>query len=184
MTFFDRRDPAAGSQTPSAVSARGEVEGDGVTTTRIGVRRFALDGGTNALRPRARLNSVHIVGTCEEYAARSHYQSVTLADLCQASGVSERRIRHAFYECYGMSPTAHFRVAALTEVRRALLEESPMRDAVSRAASDFGFWHLSRFAGQYRALFGESPSETYARARGSQSAEKRTRHRPPSENAG
>ena len=55
--------------------------------------------------------------------------------------------------------------AALREVRRALLDGPFARDPVTRAASDFGFWHLSRFAGQYRALFGESPSETVARAR-------------------
>ena len=36
-------------------------------------------------------------------------------------------------------------------------------DAVTRAVSDFGFWHLGRFAGQYRALFGEPPSGTVAR---------------------
>ena len=64
-----------------------------------------------------------------------------------------------------MSPTAYLRVAALLEVRRALTEDPSARDAVTRAASDFGFWHLGRFAGHYRALFGESPSETVARAR-------------------
>jgi AraC family ethanolamine operon transcriptional activator len=116
----------------------------------------------NTLTRHARLNSVHIVKACEEYAAASSYQSVTLADLCRASDVSERRIRHAFYDCYGMSPTAYLRIAALNEVRQALLEETTASDAVSRAASDFGFWHLSRFAGQYRALFGESPSATFA----------------------
>ena len=46
-----------------------------------------------------------------------------------------------------------------------LLDAPAMRDAVTRAASDFGFWHLGRFAGQYRALFGEAPSTTLARAR-------------------
>ena len=103
---------------------------------------------------------MHIVALCEEYAASSHYQSVTIADLCRASGASERRVRNAFYECYDMSPTAYLRLVALNEVRHALLEEPSTRDAVSRAASDAGFWHLSRFAGQYRALFGETPSET------------------------
>ena len=91
-----------------------------------------------------------------------HYQSVTLAGLCGAAGVSERRVRQAFYDCFGMSPTAYLRIAALNEVRRELVEGPPMHDAVTRAASDFGFWHLSRFAGQYRALFGESPSTTLA----------------------
>ena len=57
------------------------------------------------------------------------------------------------------------RLAALREVRRSLIEQPHNRDAVTRAASDFGFWHLSRFAGHYRAVFGESPSETVMRAR-------------------
>jgi AraC-like DNA-binding protein len=112
------------------------------------------------LTAQARLRSTQITRVCEDYAKGSRYQNVTLADLCVASGVSERRVRSAFYECYGMSPTAHLRITALNAVRRALLEGPQRRDAVTRAASDFGFWHLSRFAGQYRALFGESPSDT------------------------
>ena len=78
---------------------------------------------------------------------------MTLAGLCAASGVSERRVRSAFYECYQMSPTAYLRVAALNAVRRELVEGPRLRNAVSRAATDWGFWHLSRFAAQYRALF-------------------------------
>jgi len=85
---------------------------------------------------------------------------VTLADLCEASGVSERRVRSAFYECYQMSPTAYLRVTALNAVRRELVEGPHLPGAVSRTAADWGFWHLSRFAAQYRELFGESPRHT------------------------
>ncbi len=113
----------------------------------------------------APVRSARIAEACEGYAARVRYRCVTLRDLCAVAGVSERRVRHAFYDCYGTSPTAHLRAAALHEVRHALLKDSPVRDPVTRAASDFGFRHLSRFASQYRALFGESPSETLARRR-------------------
>lgn len=34
---------------------------------------------------------------------------------------------------------------------------------VGPVALELGFAHLSRFAGDYRTLFGESPSETLAR---------------------
>ena len=114
---------------------------------------------------RVRPASLRIVRTCAQYAASVQYQRVTLSDLSAVAGVSERRVRDAFNDCHGLSPTTYIRVAALREVRRALLDGPFARDPVTRAASDFGFWHLSRFAGQYRAFFGESPSETVARAR-------------------
>ena len=107
-----------------------------------------------------RLNSMRITRVCQEHAEATHYQDISLASLCAAAGMSERRVRQAFHECYGMSPTAMLRIEALRGVHRSLLDGPPTRDAVSRAASDFGFWHLGRFAGQYRALFGESPSAT------------------------
>ena len=119
-----------------------------------------------ALSPaRNRDTSRRIVDACIEYAEGVQWRQVTLASLCAVSGASERRVRDAFYDCVAMSPTAYLRVTALHAVRRALVERPHTRDVVSRAASDFGFWHLSRFAGQYRAVFGESPSETVMRAR-------------------
>jgi len=128
----------------------------------IAVRSLARDAGCASVTTRAHNNSVRIVRACEQYAAEMSYQNVTLADLCRVADSSERRVRRAFYECYNMSPTAFLRIAALNEVRHLLLENHPARDAVSRSASEFGFWHLSRFAGQYRALFGETPSMTLA----------------------
>lgn len=145
--------------------ATSEREASMIADTLLELATRSLAGDANREMPvrHARRNSVRIARACEERAAAARYQGLTLADLCAASGVSERRVRQAFYESYGMSPTAYLRVAALYEVRKTLLLGPPTRDAVSRAATDFGFWHLSRFAGQYRALFGESPSATLAR---------------------
>jgi len=137
--------------------------------------------GQETPAPRARISSVKVVGACVRYAVSVRYQRVMLSDLSAASGVSERRVRDAFCDCYGMSPTAYLRIAALFAVRRALTEDPSARDAVTRAASDFGFWHLGRFAGYYRALFGESPSETVARARTrAESGDRGGRGRPAS----
>ena len=126
----------------------------------IAVRSLAGDSSRSSPYQSARFTSAKIARTCEDYARKWRYQNVTLADLCEASGVSERRVRSAFYECYQMSPTAYLRVTALNAVRRELVEGPHLRGAVSRAATDWGFWHLSRFAAQYRALFGESPRHT------------------------
>jgi AraC-like DNA-binding protein len=126
----------------------------------IAVRSLAEDSSSSSPYRSARLTSAKIARACEDYARKWRYQNVTLADLCEASGMSERRVRSAFYECYQMSPTAYLRVTALNAVRRELIEGPYLRGAVSRAATDWGFWHLSRFAAQYRALFGESPIHT------------------------
>jgi AraC family transcriptional regulator, ethanolamine operon transcriptional activator len=127
------------------------------------IRSMTAIAGTVGRRNRA--TSAEIAAACVSYAVCVRYQSVSIDALCAASGASERRVRDAFYDCYRMSPTAYLRAAALREVRRVLLAKPDARDAVTRAASDLGFWHLSRFAGQYRALFGESPRETVNRAR-------------------
>jgi AraC family ethanolamine operon transcriptional activator len=113
---------------------------------------------------RASTSSQRITDACVGYATRVRFQRVTMADLCAVTGVSERRVRDAFYEVYGASPTSQLRHLALHEVRRALVEVQPVRDAVTRAAMDFGFGHLSRFAAHYRAAFGESPSSTLRHA--------------------
>ena len=76
--------------------------------------------GTAAARGRP--SSLRIVWACVRHAASVRYQRVTLDDLSAAAGVSERRVRDAFSDCHGMSPTAFLRVAALLEVRRVLLE--------------------------------------------------------------
>ncbi len=142
-------------------AALGPAQSQTTRETLLEVIVRAFDPPRLVVRPATgHLNSMRITRACEDYANASRFHDVSLAALCVASGSSERRVRHAFYECYRMSPTAYLRVAALHHVRRALLDGPPRRDAVSRAAADFGFWHLSRFAGQYRALFGESPSMT------------------------
>jgi len=35
---------------------------------------------------------------------------------------------------------------------------------VKDVVAHWGFWHLSRFSAEYRALFGELPSDTLKRA--------------------
>jgi transcriptional regulator GlxA family with amidase domain len=44
-------------------------------------------------------------------------------------------------------------------MRRALLRSEPSTATVTQIVTDHGFWELGRFSA-YRALFGESPSQT------------------------
>jgi AraC-like DNA-binding protein len=109
-------------------------------------------------------STLEIIEQAEAYARARRYQSVTIAELCDAVGASERRLRYAFTDSYGMSPTAYLRVRALHSARERL-SQGDVHQTVTQTATDFGFWHLGRFSGQYRTLFGESPSDTLAQAR-------------------
>jgi AraC family ethanolamine operon transcriptional activator len=91
-------------------------------------------------------------------AARAR-EPLYLADLCEAASVSERTLRNAFYEFYGLSPIRFLHVRRMGLVRRALREADPARDHVSPIAARHGFTNLGRFAVEFRRLFGVSPSQ-------------------------
>jgi AraC family transcriptional regulator, ethanolamine operon transcriptional activator len=92
---------------------------------------------------------------------RGHFEGpVPLASLCQVTGLSERGLRNAFYDVCGMSPTKYLRGLRLRGVRHALCEASTTQTTVTVVATDYGFYELGRFARTYRAVFGETPSDT------------------------
>ncbi len=79
-------------------------------------------------------------------------------DLCTRIGVSERTLRYAFRERLGVSPKQYLKALALHRVRRELKHSPDV--AVLDVAARNGFWHSGQFARDYRARFGELPSET------------------------
>lgn len=91
-------------------------------------------------------------------------QGLSLASVCRASHTSARALEYGFRELFGVTPMAYVKFARLARVRRALLEVPEVDAAVTSAATRWGFWHLGQFSKDYRALFGELPSETLARA--------------------
>jgi len=92
--------------------------------------------------------------------------SMTITDLCERMGVRERTLYLACQESFGKPPKRLLREFRLNAVRRHLSQPSELTDVTS-VALQFGFLHLGRFSADYRNQFGERPSETLARARGS-----------------
>lgn len=100
--------------------------------------------------------------------ARAHMQAhadevITVPDLCVATGSSRRALQYAFEDVLHVGPVAYLRMMRLNRVRHDLLADGAA--SVGDIAARWGFWHLSRFAADYRALFGELPSATRARPR-------------------
>jgi AraC-like DNA-binding protein len=84
------------------------------------------------------------------------------ADLATQLGVSVRSVHDTVLRFTGMSLHRYLRLRRLWLVRRRLLAGA---DSVKACALAFGFWHMGDFSHSYRSQFGETPSQTMARAR-------------------
>ena len=158
-------------QRAMAVAKEGRVlEFDGArsglsaTLTRIAAT--AISG--EHLAPRVRDASVSrtaIVWRANEYLDSRQAEPVYIADLCAATGSSERTLRYAFLDVYGVGPNRYLQLRRLHAARR-ILRGRPAPTSVTKVATELGFWDIGRFAEYYRRLFGELPSETLRNASG------------------
>jgi len=137
----------------------------GLTEQLLGLTVQMLDGLPDrpAERERTLLSHSRIVGKAEEFMRARLALPLYVADLCQATGVSERTLRSAFRNVYGVGPNRFLKLRRLNQVRR-VLQRAGAGTLVSEVATRHGFWDLGRFAGDYRRLFGESPSQTLRRS--------------------
>jgi AraC-like DNA-binding protein len=104
-----------------------------------------------------------IVARFEGFLEENPDKPLYLTEICPAIGVSERTLRLACEEHLGMGPIRYLSLRRMHLVRRTLLRTDPSTATVTRLATDQGFWELGRFSVAYRALFGESPSESLRR---------------------
>jgi AraC-like DNA-binding protein len=102
----------------------------------------------------------HIMARFEEFLAANCDRPLYLTEICAAIGVAERTLRASCEEHLGMGPIRFLTLRRMHLARRALLCADPTKATVTRIVTDHGFWELGRFSVAYRALFGESPSET------------------------
>ncbi len=106
-----------------------------------------------------------IVRRVEEFCRHHVGESLSIAQLSSVAGVSERSLRNAFYGVYTTSPKRYLKLWQLHQVRRALRAVTGDEGTVTDVATLHGFYELGRFAGEYKALFGEAPSQTLHKAR-------------------
>jgi AraC family ethanolamine operon transcriptional activator len=112
---------------------------------------------------RPQFSRARVIGRALELIETSAGQALFIDDLCRTTQVSERTLRNIFQEYFGVGPMRLLKVRQLREIRAALLAADPQHDTVTRVASRFGVWDFSLFARNYKALYGESPSETLRR---------------------
>ena len=122
-----------------------------LTTTRAGTDGYA------------KRHHARIMVRFEEVLAEHLSRPLHMPELCELIVVSDRTLRSCCAEFLGMTPAQYVLLRRLEEVRRALRDADPAIVNVGEVAHRFGFTELGRFAGQYRATFGETPSTTLQR---------------------
>jgi AraC-like DNA-binding protein len=88
---------------------------------------------------------------------------IYILELAQMIGVSLRSLSACCQEYLGMGPKRYLRLRRMHLARQALRKAAPNAITVTDVATQFGFWQLGRFAGEYKSLFGETPSCTLKR---------------------
>jgi AraC-like DNA-binding protein len=91
-------------------------------------------------------------------------EPVDLDLLASVAGVRPRTLESHFKTFLGTTPLGWLRRTRFANVRRAL-ERGGDDATVTRIALASGFVQLGRFAAEYRAIFGETPSTTLRRSR-------------------
>jgi AraC-like DNA-binding protein len=154
---FRRAMQAASLRPESADEARPTAElVDAAVVTLAGT-----DSPTDA--EHRRLDSRKIVLACLEYVDATDCHQPSMSELRRAACASESRVRQAFIEVLGASPTQYFQYRLLSRLRDDLLGADPTRETVTRIASSLGVTQLGRIAGRYRRLYDELPSDTLRR---------------------
>lgn len=99
--------------------------------------------------------------TAKDFIDQHLAEPITVGDIAGAAGVSERTLQAAFQSELDTTPMTYVRDRRLERARADLADAAVSDDVnVTMIATRWGFGHLGRFAAEYKARFGESPSHT------------------------
>jgi AraC-like DNA-binding protein len=103
------------------------------------------------------------VRRAEDYARAHAGAPIGVDDMALAAGVSARTLHRAFRTFRDTTPLAFVKTLRLDQTRQELARAAQDGRSVADVAMACGLTHLGKFARDYRARFGESPSETRRR---------------------
>jgi AraC-like DNA-binding protein len=100
-----------------------------------------------------------------EYVRGQQWGGTTVEDLASAADVTSRTLLRMFRQQLGIGPASYLKLRQLNIVRRALRGTHGSSSKITNIMSEHGVTEFGRFASEYKALFGERPSDTVARSR-------------------
>jgi AraC family ethanolamine operon transcriptional activator len=111
----------------------------------------------------ARGKYLKMVRQLDETLSRNLGATFYSHELARQLGISVRTLHNAVVSIRGRPLHDYIRLRRLWCVHQALVSGAPAQ--IKAVALANGFWHPGEFSLSYRALFGETPSETLCRAR-------------------
>lgn len=113
---------------------------------------------------RGPVKSSLIVREVDDLLRRRGGRAVHISEICQALNISRRSLHRAFADVVGIGPVTYLRLRRLNAAREIFRRNGTPPVSVADVAWNFGFDDVGRFAGYYRRLFGERPSDTAGRS--------------------
>jgi AraC-like DNA-binding protein len=87
-------------------------------------------------------------------------EEISAAQLALEGHVSLRTLYDRFAIYKGMSPSAYVKEKKLRKIYARLSNVNLPGQSITEIALEYGFTHLGRFSAEYKAIFGQLPSET------------------------
>lgn len=98
------------------------------------------------------------------------HRSLTVLQIAEVTGVSVRALQAGFQRHYNTSPLRYLRNIRLEAAHEEL--SSPENHlGIGEVALKWGFTHFGRFSAEYKAAYGQYPSETIKRTKRSRKTE-------------
>ena len=115
-------------------------------------------GQADAVTPRQQRRQ-DVVRRVRELVTEQPHEYLGVERLCEALHITRRTLQNCFQDSLGISPASYLRLVRLNAVRREL-RDADAGQTIGDVAARWGFWHMGHFSQDYKALFGETPSNT------------------------
>jgi AraC family ethanolamine operon transcriptional activator len=104
-----------------------------------------------------------IIRQAKDYINTAGYADANIADMAQVIGVSERTLRNVFNDFFSTGPKKFLELSLIRAVHQQLHRTDSDEKSVTDILLDHQIFEFGRFAGRYRQIYGERPSETLRR---------------------
>lgn len=141
---------------------RADPSETGATTRRLTetIRSILSEGSHEARSYPENVKAMEIVANSLDVLRKlDSHDDLYVDDLARAANVHPRTLLRAFHQVVRMGPVRYLRYYQLNQLRRQLCNTNGAL-TVTEIMQAVGVSDMGRISGAYRALFGETPSET------------------------